>query len=86
MKMTHYNCDSAFLEASSEITIHNLLHWFYINDFEAISFEYRLILSTFNLKFINIKNFSRKGSTTEKYFGATAEFLNLKPLLNLRNI
>ena len=72
---TPYNCGNTFLEVvpDLETTINNLFDWFYFNNFKVNLSKCHLFLSTFNLKPINIKNFSIEGSTSEKFLGVTVD-------------
>ena len=72
---TPYNCGNTFLEVISDLetTIDNLFDWFCCNNFKVNSCKCHLFLSPFNLKFINIKNFSIEGSSSEKFLGVTVD-------------
>ena len=74
-RTTPYNCGNTFLEVISDLetTIDNLFDWFYCNNFKVNSSKCHLFLSPFNLKFINIKNFSIEGSSSEKFLGVTVD-------------
>ena len=72
---TPYNCGNAFLEVISDLetTINNLFDWFCCNIFKVNPSKCHLFLSPFNLKSINIKNFSLEGSSSEKFLGVTVD-------------
>ena len=56
-----------------ETTINNLFDWFCCNNFNLNPSKCHLFLSTFNLKSINIKNFSIEESSSEKFLGVTVD-------------
>ena len=72
---TPYNCGNTFLEVISDLetTINNLFDWFCCNNLKVNSSKCHLFLSPFNLKSINIKNFSIEGSSSEKFLGVTVD-------------
>ena len=72
---TPYNCGNTFLEVISDLetTINNLFDWFCCNNFKVNPSKCHLFLSPFNLKSINIKNFSIEGSSSKKFLGVTAD-------------
>ena len=80
---TPYNCGNTFLEVISDLetTINNLFDWFCCNNFKVNPSKCHLFLSPFNLKSINIKNFSIEGSSSKKFLGVTVAVI-----LHLRNI
>ena len=72
---TPYNCGNTFLEVISDLetTINNLFDWFCCNNLKVNPSKCHLFLSPFNLKSINIKNFSIEGSSSEKFLGVTVD-------------
>ena len=70
-----YNWGNTFLEVISDLetTIDNLFNWFYCNNFKVNPSKCHLFLSPFNLKSINIKNFSIEGSSSEKFIRVTVD-------------
>ena len=72
---TPYNCGNTFLEVISDLetTINNLFDWFCCNNSKVNPSKCHLFLSPFNLKSINIKNFSIKGSSSVKFLGVTVD-------------
>ena len=72
---TPYNCGNTFLEVISDLetTINNLFDWFCCNNFKVNPSKCHLFLLPFNLKSINIKNFSIEGSSSEKFLGVTVD-------------
>ena len=72
---TPYNCGNTFLEVISDLetTINNLFDWFCCNNFKVNPSKCHLFLSPFNLKSINIKNFSIEGSSSKKCLGVTVD-------------
>ena len=69
--ITPCNCKNTFLETISdlEITLENLFNWFCYINFKANASKYRLSLSPFNEKSINIKSPFLKDSFREKFLG-----------------
>ena len=72
---TPYNCGNTFLEVISDLetTIDNLFDWICCNNFKVDPSKCHLFLSPFNLKSINLKNFSIEGSSSEKFLGVTVD-------------